>query len=1593
MIYIIDAGVENIHIAVFSDKKDEIVQDVVTPANDRIQEVLTRTGLFTEDKQGILQCNGDLYITGKLSEIIREAFNKGIVFMPAAALWAGAKRLLKLSDSSIYSIGIIEASASGYMTICIDHTGELIEDSLSVNPRCGAGSGINLNRILEKLDISRDSVDSLLSDYLGEQGKEKRQAVPVRSDRCGVFSSSATISDKNQGIPLNYALAITMKSEILKACRKINTVDRIYLTGRIFTWQYARDCACDFLHDLGITRIEYDTDQSILIHGVRHIVKTTGKENIRTRNKKKLRKPETLIEHPSFNILRKEYVKEGIYTRLSETGIISADIAKIKYAPVNIGLDVGSTMAKMTVSDAKTGDLLFVNSYNNHGDTIETIKYMFSDLRQRGTSRLNIQNIGVTGSGRYQVQKSLQAIYPHLSERIFTLVENYAHAHGSFEYALGHIAKLKSENKEVNEDFCVLIDIGGEDTKVSILALRKNELFDNAMNIKCSAGTGSLMDTLKALFNIQDIKEACRRAFEAPKAYVINATCAVFLMENARKMQAKGFGKEEILASCNYAIVENMARTLWNQVEFPKNAVILLHGQTMLSDPLPLAVTKRIQEYIGTASYCLVPPLPGHRACLGLIKSMDKTQGMTEEYCDLNEYIDRTYERRIITCKGAACGDTNARCARTRLISHGIQSGGLKSNGLQSEGPLGEIKLTLGGCTAVNEMQSRKEQAERIIVPDSYRELWNHIAGRLPQSDMEDRIVIPRSFAISEYAYFFGRIFERLGFQVHCDNVQEYDIFNAQPLFAIDTCAPNIGSAGQLMRLAEQKHGYILLPQIDYLPTKGASLGRTCTTNQGGVAIAMHFARMKYPDARFLFFNISLKNMDIEYIADQAYRELQPVFKYYKREISKKDFIKAVELAHNDNINLIEETANKTADYIEQAIKNKLNISIICAREYIQNPGIYDSHIGKLMRDKGVIALPSYAFEADLDRDFGYMYWKNPHDILTKMNAIANKRLNEILIHPRLKELIRKIEHGLADSLLSVVQISTFRCGPDTVTIPATSEITKNVPSLFIQSDAMIKELAHLENRVNTHLNQLNKRLHEELSDVDGNFHVEFLKEFVFDSINSSTDVLYIPTLSDNRMLSSVIRAAGITVVDNYEDDTYDLISKTKLGRKYAGDTVCIPLSAVYADILLSVQDFISKKKMNDPLVHGKSRVLVFMNGGDGPCRLGQYVDIFKLLLYRHFKNIGEEDKHLLKDFQVKILVNMTSAISGDNYNSYIEEWVGFQGFQSIIIQGILHLMYMKAAVSCIDNEEYKIMLTDFYKLKRDIYYILENNIKPKKFAKYLIRILSRTVPKLGGIAKYFGYGLYRNNGLRKPLKEFAGKWVKNNEISNPDSMRVYVDGEVYVRVAQLEEIFKTLIDEFGFQSFELNYTPIWCFLEYILHNRILVAKDEIKKNEEALSSAENEEGRILLISKINERNKFIRKTMGTVSNFRNILAGPLYKAAGLEMPYSMENILHEAESVLPSLKPHGELAPYVGEAIKKLSTGTDLFFNIAPEGCMVSSMGEILTPKITEVACRIAGRNGGRIQHLFSMDGEIDEELLFMAFLKKLGPERYYRK
>ncbi len=1561
----IDAGVEHLRLRE-RDADGGLIRDVVVPNQGDLCRLFTERGLPTHVAEEATR----VVITGKLASTVRAALGVGHTVEPSEAFWLAARRLMAESDEWVETLAFVDLSASGYLLVGVNRGGGLADDLLVVNPRCGAGSGINLDRVLQKLDVPRDRVDDLLSAYAGETGRARRAAIPTRADRCGVFASSATVSDKNQGIPLDVALATTLKSEVLKACRKLPAgFDLVCFCGRIFRWRFARDCAGDFVRAQGVREVVFDPDNNRVLDA---LAQGRGRDGVASRPTAGRTSPTQAAPRsfPGFAAIREQLEAAGLYRRLPSAPVPPGDPEDVMNRRVVIGLDVGSTMAKAVVADATDGEVLFLSTVSNAGDTIETVKRVLGALVDTGATTLQLRGIGVTGSARYQVQQALAHIYPSLGGRMTVLVENYAHARGSIDEARQHAARIAATGVRVNQDLCVLVDIGGEDTKVSTIALAQAELYANAMNLKCSAGTGSLMDTLSALFGLPGVKEACAQAYAAPRSFAIDAKCAVFLMENARRLQAAGTPRDQILASANWAIVENMARTLWGQIDLPKHAVVLLHGQTMLSDPLPLAVTDRLQSYLDAPAYALVPPHPGHRACFGLVRTLVQTAPEGAIELRPADFIGASFDKRIIECRGAVCGDAAARCNRTSLACRGADGQ--------------RFLFTLGGCSAINEVFARRGTTPPPAARDAYKEIWDFIAARHRRSDAPDRLVIPRSFCVSEWAFLFARLFERLGIPVHVDDVLEADLLRAQSAFHIDTCAPQMGAVGQYRRLAAEPHGIILAPQIETLPTTGSARGQTCTVNQGGSAVACNLAVEAVPDARFHIFSAQLTRLDAQALADQLGPKLADAFAHYGQAPTGEELRVAFAGAIDDHHALRRAAADLAADLAEEARAEGRQVAVVVGREYVLNPGLYDSSVRRLLHDKRMAAIPSYMLEIDPDPEFEKVYWRNPHVILSLLKAIATKTLHQRLKHPRLASVFGQIEaEAETGALLPVVQVSTFACGPDSVIAHLVSEIMRRRPFLLLQSDAILKELAHLENRVNTYVKQLELGLQGALRIDDGPplevTRIDALRNRA--PVDPKRDAIYIPTMSDNRAVTSVLRAAGFACLDNY-DETRPLGAIVREGRRHTGDAVCAPLAAVYGDLLAAVEDFRRRHEQDDPLVRGKRRLLYFDNQSDGPCRQGQYADMHQHL-YLARRSIGSETTAASAPgapigggAMLQILVGHEM----DGFNFGLPEWALFRVYQGVVVQGVLQELLFAGGARCRDAADYARFLSAHRSLKSELYAALESFTGPGRFGRWAVAATAG-IPGLGSAAKFVSYRLHGRD-LARPLARFARTWIHGRSLA-PDHLRLHASGEVYMRVAQAEDLFGKLIRLAGFQQFCLTVSPLWAYLEYLPEYQIEVSREALATLAEARARATSQHERRQATAAIHTEQRRLARSRRLGQQLRRVLARPLYNAAGVALPPSPRRLLDEAREVLPTLRPHGELALYVGEALLELRAGIDIFFSLAPAGCMVTSMGEVLTPRLQQVA----GATHGRIQSLFSADGEIDEELLALALLKAWGP------
>ena len=1503
---LIDAGIEHVHVR-YLDSDGRVRHEHSCAHHGKLKSVLDTITSLPPDRDRGEEVERGIFLTGKLSGEASATLSGGTKLMSEAVLRKAAYYLLNggaPEGVNAQSVAIIDFSASGYCVVTAGRRGPKGVEAVVVNPTCGAGSGVNLRRILEKLAITPEDADRLLASYLGDQGAALRKALPVRTERCGVFSVSATVSDKNQGIPVEHALAVTMKSEAMKPVSRVpDGIDCVYLTGGVFRWQFMRDCAQDALAARGVKDIRYDEDRSPVMLGMEALAADLLAQARPTpRRAAPIRGRETGVELPSFREVRERLVAGDRFVRQPGDECNLAGIAGLSGRPVNIALDIGSSMAKMAIACARTGEILYRDCMPNKGDALQTVRSLLSTLGKAGVEGLPVQHWGLTGSGRYQIRKILQAVYPHLRDRITTMVENEAHVLGSLGLLREHIAYLETRGRApVNKDFGLLVDIGGEDTKISVISLARQALFENAMNCKCSAGTGSLMDILRDLLDVPDVAEAYRMAAGAERAWRSNATCAVFLMEEARRMQARGVPAAEILSSCCRAIVENMARTLWRQVTIPPNAVVLLHGQTMKSDPLALATIDCLEANGHGPVYGLIPPDPGHRACYGLLSRANAGDPILNEVCEWERFTGWSYERRLISCPGSVCGNERMRCTRTAITSREVTP---------------PLALTIGGCTSVNEVSARRSRGG-ADVPDAYREIWQWVDGEHPRSERSDRLVIPRCFTLSQYAYPFARLFEALGIPVHCDTVREEDLRAGQACFSLDTCAPTIGATGQCIRLAGEPHGLILLPQIDFLPTGGASLGRTCTTNQGGIWAAVQFARLAHPGARFLVTTANLGMADEAVLTRQLYRSFQELFTAYGLRVGLDRFRDAWRFASEAAGALAREKAEMAAGYLESAAQSGAPVTVVCGREYVLTPGIYDQHIGKTLKDKGIMPMPSTAFDTPLDGKFSHIYWRNAHDVLTKIDAIVRRRLHALIDHPRLKEAVRCLEQSDGGSRISHAVLTTFRCGPDSVVGPLMQEISRPAPFLWIQSDGTIAELAHLENRIMTHLRRLEERGRQQATPTAGTLRMEVLTEFNLDRLDAARDVISIATMGDNRVLTGLMRAMGFTVPDNYTDEEYDLVRKGGTGRQFVGDAVCIPLAALFADMMEGIEDFLAKKRAGDPRYRGKDRIVLFMNGGDGPCRLGQYIHVFKLAFHSVF---GKAEASYSAEgggdgsVGIRFLENISSSLAdrGDVLTA-VAPWAGILGYQGVVVHGLFHSVLLKAASRCRDEAAFHTLLEEYRELKRAVHRQIEFGAPPGRTAQCLVGGVSRCVPSLAGPAKYLGYGLWNNFGLRRIFRTFAERWitpVERNAGMDTRPIRIHLDGEVYMRTTQSETILRLLFGHLGYGAFEMTLSPSWSYFEMLLFTRMLEARARLA---DLGMEAEDHPGKARLASDGERDRQLIKEAEQAIDQLRNILARPLYAAAGIPMPHPMADVYAAAAPIIPTGKPYGELVPFVG--------------------------------------------------------------------------------
>jgi len=229
-----------------------------------------------------------------------------------------------------------------------------------------------------------------------------------------------------------------------------------------------------------------------------------------------------------------------------------------------IGLDVGSTTAKMAVMD-ETDRLVFMRYERHNAQVNELVTSYFAQLRQQiGDAEASLC---VTGSVGMQTAEQLDA--PFVQEVVAATV--YAHA---------RYPQAKA-----------LIDIGGEDAKVVFFNPRGGT--ELRMNGNCAGGTGAFIDQMAVLLGV-DNQQLNALALESDHVYPIAARCGVFAKTDVQNLMARNVSRQDIAASIFHSISIQTITTLAHGQQF-LSPVLLCGGPLTFLPALRRAFARTLQ--------------------------------------------------------------------------------------------------------------------------------------------------------------------------------------------------------------------------------------------------------------------------------------------------------------------------------------------------------------------------------------------------------------------------------------------------------------------------------------------------------------------------------------------------------------------------------------------------------------------------------------------------------------------------------------------------------------------------------------------------------------------------------------------------------------------------------------------------------------------------------------------------------------------------------------------------------------------------------------------------------------------------------------
>jgi predicted CoA-substrate-specific enzyme activase len=446
-----------------------------------------------------------------------------------------------------------------------------------------------------------------------------------------------------------------------------------------------------------------------------------------------------------------------------------------------MGLDVGSTTTKGVILRRADQTILASEYLRTNGDPVGASRRVYQSLADQIAVPLQIEGIGVTGSGRQ-------------------IAGLHAMTDGVINEIIAHAAAAVHFDPQVD----TIIEIGGQDAKYTHIT--NGVPSDYVMNEACSAGTGSFLEEAakESLgLDVTAISEAALQA-EAPPNF--SDQCAAFIGSDIKRSVQEGIGVPDIVAGLVYSICMNYNnRVRGNR---PVGDKIFIQGGVCYNKAVPAAMAAL------TGKPVVVPPDPGLMGALGVALEVGRRmeQGLLAEgNFELQHLADRalTYLDPF-ECKGGKEGcDHSCEVARIRVNEKIYPFGGICNR----------------YDNLVHHRENKGSGLDLVIARE--RRLFRDLAP----GDERPTVGLNRSLLSHTYFPLYNRFFSELGFRVVLpDGIDPHGADQQGAAFCYPVELAH-GHMAQLMKLAPD---FLFLPHLRGIPSgeKGEN-SCTCVFVQG----------------------------------------------------------------------------------------------------------------------------------------------------------------------------------------------------------------------------------------------------------------------------------------------------------------------------------------------------------------------------------------------------------------------------------------------------------------------------------------------------------------------------------------------------------------------------------------------------------------------------------------------------------------------------------------------------------------------------------------------------------------------------------------